>query len=326
VSVPAPQPEVDSATPPAPTPARPSRRDTLLTLGRRLYAVAMVGLLIFVLVDKRDDLVRVASGARPWVLVAVCVTTFGQLAISSAFWSSALRGWGSPVGWPACFDATLASAPTRYLPGGIWYAVGRVAILRRRGARTSTLSAVAALEMVLVPVVGFALGGLMVAAAAGDAPLTAPGLIAAVVVLAAVSSPPAVNLALRLLARWRGTTHEPLTWALHLRLVGWTVAVWIFQAFNFALYLIAFPNVHVGGPVEVAGAYMIAWGVGWLAIFAPQGLGVFEATLTTILVGHTAAGLALVVGGYRAVIAVRDAIGYAGALLARRVHPLPEPS
>ena len=289
-----------------------------MAAARRVYALAMVAALVLVLVTERQDLVDTARGARPWVLVAVLLTSFGQLAITSAFWASALRGFGDPVGWPACLDATLASTPARYIPGSIWYAVGRVATLRRRGARPGSLGAVAALEMVLVPVVGFALGGLLIAAAAGDAPATAPGLIAAVVVLAVVSSPPAVNLAMGRVARWRGTEYRELTWSLHLRLIGWTALMWVWLAFNFVLYLVAFPAIHVGGPVEVAGAYMIAWGVGWLAIFAPQGVGVFEATLSSILTGHAAAGLALVIGGYRAVIAVRDGLGFAAVLITRR--------
>lgn len=282
----------------------------------------MVGAIVYVVVADRTDLARTARGARPGVLVAVLAAAFVTLAVSSQFWAAALRGLGDRVGWATCMDATLASTPARYVPGSIWYALGRAATLRRQGAHAAPLAAVAALEMILVPVTGFALGGVLVSATAGGgaSALAGPGLIAASVVLALCSSPPVVNLALRLLGRWRRTTYVSLTWGLHLQLVGWTCLNWLVQAFVFVLYLHAFPAVSVGGPVHVAGAYMVAWGIGWLAIFAPQGLGVFEAALAAILTGHTPAGLALIIGGYRAVIAVRDGLGFALILGWRRAH------
>ncbi len=58
-------------------------------------------------------------------------------------------------------------------------------------------------------------------------------------------------------------------------------------------------------PLVVPGAYMVAWGVGWLAVFAPQGVGVFEVTLASTL-GAASAGVALVLGGYRVIVLARD--------------------
>ena len=56
---------------------------------------------------------------------------------------------------------------------------------------------------------------------------------------------------------------------------------------------------------------MLAWGVGFLSIIAPQGVGVFEVGLGTLFEVDDIASFAVVVGGYRLVVLVRDLIATA---------------
>jgi uncharacterized membrane protein YbhN (UPF0104 family) len=128
-----------------------------------------------------------------------------------------------------------------------------------------------------------------------------------------MASPPVVNAALRL--RAGDTAPLRMSWPALARFVGWTTLFWLWSAGVFALYVAAFPGATEAGPVTVAGAYMVAWGVGWLALFAPQGVGVFEVTLVALVAG-SGVGLAVVLVGYRAVILVRDLAGAAAAGLA----------
>jgi glycosyltransferase 2 family protein len=289
-------------------------------LARRAYLALVVTVFAVAVVSQRDELSRLIDDARLLVLAAALLASYGQLTLTSAFWRSGLASLGEPVRYRAALLATLTSLPARYLPGSIWYAVSRVARLHREGAARSTLAAVAAVEMALVPVVGFALGALLLAVSA-DGPRTTAPLLAVTVVLAAASTPPAVNALLRLLRRIRPSTAPEvrLGWLGHARLVGWTAAFWLWSSGVFTLYVMAFPALDAGSPLTVAGAYMVAWGVGWLALFAPQGVGVFEVTLAALVGGGAGiAGLAVLVAGYRAVIAVRDLLAAAMAALVDR--------
>jgi uncharacterized membrane protein YbhN (UPF0104 family) len=108
-----------------------------------------------------------------------------------------------------------------------------------------------------------------------------------------------------------------LSWPAQGRLVAWITVFWLWSGSVFALYVSAFPAATDSGPVTAVGAYMVAWGVGWLALFAPQGIGVFEVVLAGLLAGG-GAGLALVLAGYRALIVVRDLSAAAVALALRR--------
>jgi hypothetical protein len=245
--------------------------------------------------------------SRPGLLAAALVASTGMLVLSSALWSSALRALGSPVPARVVLSVTARSLPARYLPGSIWYAVSRAGLLREKGVPVRALTTVATVEMVLTPVVGFALGGCLLAVTGRAGPRVAAPLAVAVAALAVAATPPVLNRVLALAWRRRGGPPPALGWAAVGRLVGWLVLFWTWSGSVFALYLEAFPRAVPDGvsPLVVPGAYMVAWGVGWLAVFAPQGVGVFEVTLASTL-GAASAGVALVLGGYRVVVLTRD--------------------
>jgi glycosyltransferase 2 family protein len=177
------------------------------------------------------------------------------------------------------------------------------------------LAAVATVEMLLAPVLAFAVGSLLLLAGGADLPrqLLLP-LAAASAALLVLASPPVVDRALR----WRAGNDAPrLPWPALLRLALLLAGFWLWSGSVFALYVAAFPGATSLPVAAVVGAYAVAWGVGWLAVFAPQGVGVTEAVLAGLLAGGSA-GLALVLGGYRALIAVRDLGGAALATLLER--------
>jgi hypothetical protein len=291
------------------------RRRRALRLARRAYVVLLLAVVAYVLATRGDDALALVRTARPELLAVCLLASFGQLAITSAVWSSGLRALGAPVAYGRSLSATAQSGPARYLPGSIWYAVGRAAVLQQGGVPVRALAAVATLEMVLAPVVAFALGLTLLAVTGTGGSLPAPLLVAAVALLA-LASPPVVNAALRF--RAGDQTPMRLGWPGLLRLLGWLTLFWLWSGSVFALYVSAFPAATERGAVAVVGAYAVAWGVGWLALFAPQGIGVTEVVLASLLAGG-GAGLALVLAGYRALIAVRD-LSAAGValLLARR--------
>ncbi|MDP9417556.1 MAG: lysylphosphatidylglycerol synthase domain-containing protein [Actinomycetota bacterium] len=305
-----------------PAAAGPSRRDRLVSAARVAYTLLLVLALAWALVLARDDVAALARDARPAFLVGALLAGVGMPVLTSALWSSMLRALGSSVPAHVVLSATARSLPARYLPGSIWYAVSRGALLRERGVPVRALTTVATLEMLLVPVVGFAVGGFLLAVSGGTpSGLTAP-LVVAAVALAVLATPPVLNRLLALVWRSREGAPPAVDWPAVARLVGWITLFWVWSASVFALYLAGFPRVADDVPVAtLLGAYMVAWGVGWLAVFAPQGVGVFEVTLASAL-GTATAGTALVLGGYRVVVLARDLLlaAVAAALHRRTAH------
>jgi hypothetical protein len=299
----------------------PADRRRLLRLARRVYLALLLGVAVWVVRTRGDDAAALVRAARPELLLACLLASFGQIGLTSAVWTSGLRALGAPVAFRRSLSATAQSGPARYLPGSVWYAVSRAAVLQRDGVPVRALAAVATLETLLAPVVAFALGGalLAVTGTAVSPSLPVPLLVSAAGLLV-LASPPVVNAALR----FRAGDAPPLRlgWPGLLRVLGWLTAFWLWSGSVFALYVSAFPSATDVGGVAVVGAYAVAWGVGWLALFAPQGIGVSEVVLAALLAGG-GAGLALVLGGYRVLVAVRDLSAAGVALLLARRRPTP---
>ena len=130
--------------------------------------------------------------------------------------------------------------------------------------------------------------------------LLALGLIAA-------TSPTVGGRVVAWLAARRGIEFS-LTWRGYLKLLGVNLAFWGWSAVTFLLYLRAFPAADSFRTVLVIGGFLLTWGIGFLAPFAPQGIGVFEVTMATVLQAEGVAGLAVVLGGYRLVLLARDLV------------------
>jgi hypothetical protein len=87
-----------------------------------------------------------------------------------------------------------------------------------------------------------------------------------------------------------------------------TAAFWIGATVAFLTYLHAFPAAtgHYSN-VEMGGIYLFSWGVGFVAVFAPQGIGVFELVASELMRGPIGLmGLAALIAGFRVVVGVAD--------------------
>jgi hypothetical protein len=153
----------------------------------------------------------------------------------------------------------------RYLPGGLWAPASRVVIVR--GRMIDKLATVAA-ENVIALCAALALGGAALAATGR------PAWLAAVPALALPT------LGSRFLASRTRVAPERVVPATALY-VG-----------AFAAYAVA--GVLVQGAVsgfddwlEVAGAALVAWGVGLVVVIAPGGVGVREAAYVGLLAGSS---------------------------------------
>ena len=302
-------------------PSSPRRRFALTVL-RRLYVVALLALAVALVWTQREDIATLLDTAEWGWLALALVLSIGQLLPSTWLWQRAVGMLGHPVTLGQSAAATGRSVMARYLPGGVWYAVGRGASLRRAtGVPARVVGAVALLEMALSLVVAASLVGLLLPFTDADVPV---GVLAIGVVGAlAVASPPAVNAGMAFVANRRGGFAPRLTWGNWGVLAAITVTHWIWSVISFAVYLQAFPGLSLDvGPVELAATFLAAWIVGFLSLFAPQGAGVFETVLATLLVDQGRVVVAVAAGGYRAVLLVRDlVVGGAAWVLTRDAAP-----
>jgi hypothetical protein len=209
----------------------------------------------------------------------------------------------------------------RYIPGKIWQVTGLAVLSRRRGVPAS-LSSFSAIVAHGVSLCAAALvGALFFATAETGHRWTGLVIPAAMVGLALVALlPPVFRHLLALLGRlglnldWQLLSPVVVTKWLGLFVVHWAIygASFLVLARSFGL---------PGGWLHVMSAYVAAYVVGYLAIFAPAGLGVREASLIALLapvMGEVpAAGLAMIARVWSTVVEVTPALALWGLEMVR---------
>jgi glycosyltransferase 2 family protein len=221
-----------------------------------------------------------------------------------------LRETGATISYGAILKIHVGRLPARYLPGGIWQTVSRMMDLHRLGIDRSQLSALVMLENLVPLSVALTLGGGCMLIAGDIKLLALAAMLVGLVLLACLP----FLMRHRLLLHKRGFALRTYSIA---ALV--TIAFWIVAASAFACYWYSFPTtLRDVSRLNVYGAYLLAWSAGFLSIFSPQGIGVFESVISLILKGALPFGeVAVLAAGFRAAMLAADIIAY-GAFLVNR--------
>jgi uncharacterized membrane protein YbhN (UPF0104 family) len=123
-----------------------------------------------------------------------------------------------------------------------------------------------------------------------------------------------LNLALKVVRR--PPLERPADLAATLRAVGWSLLGWALFGAHIWLLSMAAGGSGKTLPLTAAGAYALAWTVGFLVFIAPGGIGAREAALTIALSPMLPAGAPIVVAIVsRVVFTLVDLIGAGTAFL-----------
>jgi len=228
------------------------------------------------------------DGWRVVLAFGVFVIVFPAYA---GLWRYILERFGHRIGFLKSMRIWFLSQAGRYVPGKVWFALGRVYLCEREGVPAATASVALGVEVLLVlgsSLVVFALGAV---AGSGGARFPYPlALVLLPVVLAAVH-PRFIRAVLRKLGK--DTTAFTLTYSKVLMLIACYTGCWCVYGLGF--YLIA-TSVSLGGGdplVEPAGTFTlirrlsginaVSWSAGLLSVVTPAGLGVREGVSSMLL-------------------------------------------
>ena len=211
--------------------------------------------------------------------------------VYGALWMYIIARFGYSVPYGRSLKVWLLSQAGRYVPGKVWFALGRMYLNEREGVPKAVTTVATALELVLVlasSVVVFAVTWAITGSAAGGPyiwlVLVAPVAVAAVHprVIAAV------------LKRFRkGDTRLDLRYRDILRLLGAYCLCWCLYGVGFYLASTSVRLTGSGAPsqgpvglnhlTEMIGINALAWTVGFVSIITPAGLGVREGVAFSLL-------------------------------------------
>lgn len=276
---------------------------------RRIFTPLALAFLIAAAWASKDVVSHVVTAAVPSLLAAAIICWAATHLLAPLSTLAILHGFGVSPGFSRIISIHVGRLPARYLPGGIWHTVSRAVDLRALGVGRAELVAMVALENALPLATALVAGGLCLSMTAGATELSGPWILAGGLV-ALLCGPRLLRFAVR--------TGTPLPLRDYLATVAAIAAFWAVGASSFILFLSAFPQAQITGRLtSVLAAYWLSWSAGFLAVFAPQGLGVFEAVAGLLLQSTLPfASIALLVAGFRACMLCGDTLAYLAGRLA----------
>lgn len=255
-----------------------------LVIGVTLYIFAYI---LYPVVEKWDLVSQRLGQIRLRDLAVSTVMFSVLLALPRAMsWRSILAGFGHAVPRAPALRIWIASELSRYLPGGIWQVVSRVKLVKPYGVRGSVCSTSQILELAV-----FLLANVCLATCCllflGFKHIHGP---ARTWMMVAIFLVPFLSLLLhprvfygatdRILRRLgKPPIANRLTMAHLMKLFVVAVAGLLWQSMALWILLHGALGVGIRDWWILAGAYSLAWTAGFLALWAPGGLGVRELVL-----------------------------------------------
>ena len=279
----------------------------ILRVAKRIFLPIALAFLAYFAWESRELLVDVVRSAKPLRLAMAVLVWMLMHASAPLFSMLVFRARNVPLSYGAAARVHIANLPARYVPGGIWHTVGRIADFRDLYIGKRDISIFVFLENLLAVCVAFVIGGSLLAVSRG---LDGWGQIAALSAVGGavflLASP--FILSLRII---QGGDRFPTGNFVAVTIV--TAITWCVAATAFVIYLSAFPGLALqAAPLETAGAYLFSWGVGFISIFAPQGIGVFEVVAAELMRNDNAfMSVAALLAGFRLIILAADAVVFA---------------
>jgi hypothetical protein len=204
-------------------------------------------------------------------------------------WRQLMTAWGNDIPWLAAIRVWFVSNLGKYIPGKVW-AIGAMAVLARDAGASPVVATGASLVMNLV---NLSAGFLAVAVlGAGDVLARLPGarlgawVILGGAALGVIVGPRLLTWATQWLARRRGDDRPlpvPMTHTTLLALLAANVAGWLAYGVGFWLFARALVPGGAGSLAAASAVYVASYLAGYLALFAPGGIGVREAVMYSLL-------------------------------------------
>jgi glycosyltransferase 2 family protein len=274
--------------------------------------------------------------ADPLLLAAALAVIAAYYLVFVVGWMMILVSLGVRIPYRVAVQAEMISMLAKYVPGGIWTPVARVVALRKFGAFETRIvlasialeAGLSALSGVVVFLVGLPIAGVVNVPLL---PVVAFGVVVAVLVHPRVFRP----VAARLLKPFGGGDIPPLGYGRTLAVLAFYGLTWPIGGFAVFLLLRSLGGDPALSTIPyLGGAAAIGAIVAVLAVFAPSGLGVREASMYGLILAVTVESVALgAVVLNRLAITVVEAVLFVGAALAWRfgrsrqtpVVPAPSP-
>lgn len=242
------------------------------------------------------------NASHTWLSISI-VLWISLHFISPVFTSTLLMGFSLPLKYKDAFTTHNIRLPAKYIPGGIWHSVARTGDYISYGISSRYVAAYLLMENIFVASVTLFLGGLVVASIESINTLWLLFTIGCSIgsFTTIVLMPILINNRLY----WR---IGPIQTIQYIKSTCYMLLYWVVASVSFICYIQSFSDLDMSASfLNVAGIYLFSWGVGFISIFAPQGIGISE-YVTSHLLGSEleTVSVMLIISGFRIIVLIAD--------------------
>ena len=307
--------DVQQELPIAVTP--PSLINIILKWTKRIFTPLALGFLIYFGWQSYDILATIITNAQLHFLILAIFFLIIVHFLAPRSVVLIFKTCGSSLSYPFALHTHINRLPARYLPGGIWHTVGRTMDFYQHGIKPVHLTAFVLLENLFAVGIAFIIGGGCVWYFRGMMDIW--GKVAAI---GCLCSGLGLSLVPKIL-NWQILKSDyQVNYRFYFQTIGIYIFIFVLMALAFIAYLSAFSLILKEMSIlEIGGTYIFSWGIGLIAIFAPQGIGIFEIVAGNMLTISLSLGsLAILIAGFRVVAFIADITVWILLRLYRLLH------
>lgn len=230
-------------------------------------------------------------------LVISIIFLFINFLIFVEGWRTILIKLGDSIDFKRAFWIMSASQTAKYVPGGIWFVLGRIHLGKETNLGAEKIGLSVIIETMLTFLVGIIIFIFSISFS-GYAKLNnfiyvIPALVFFLILLYPPLLSRLANFCLKIVKR--PVVNLAISYSELLNLSIYFLGLWIAQIIGFYFLINSIYSIDINRITNLAATYTLSWMSGFIVIFAPGGLGVREGTMSLLLSSFIPTPLAIAI-------------------------------
>lgn len=222
---------------------------------------------------------------------------------------------GTSISYRDAYLIHTSYLPAKYIPGGIWHTVARSQSYCELKITKQNVITYLIQENLIIAAVTLLIGGIIVGAYSNNMMISNLAIILACIsVISLIIWPFLKNKFLE--------ASCPTFYLLRYVLSIFLIAIyWITASVSFVIFLNIFPNIDsLCHAIYTAGTYIFSWGIGFIALFAPQGFGISESVAAGLLCTSVApTALIVLLSSFRIILLLADLLSWISSFYIKKL-------
>lgn len=285
-------------------PSLQNKFDKPINVIKLLYTPTSLVFIIYFSYLNKELLARMLDAAE-WKMLAASICFWCTLHLLAPVSTKAiLQCFGHSITYSRLLDIYISRLPARYLPGGIWHTVGRMSAYYTHGVSKKDLTLLGIVETLFPCLITLFLGGgylWFITEQKALSNLEGALSLTNLIILLAIP----IIVKHQIPSLWKKNFLYFYFYILVISVFFWGIA-----SFSFIFY---YNSISIGAEqtsfFKIAATYIFSWGIGYISIIAPQGIGVFEIVAGKLLpLPMSLGGAVAFIAGFRIVSLFSDSL------------------